>query len=44
MKQSDFIVNRDTEMRLKLHPGMYSTLCRMNVVENMIMPLMYVVR
>jgi len=28
-------------MRLKLNPGMYNTLCRMNVVENMIVPLMF---
>jgi len=28
-------------MRLKLNPGMYSTLYRMNVVENMIVPLMF---
>ena len=41
MKQSDFMASWDTEMRLKLNPGMYSTLCKMNVVENMIVPLMF---
>jgi len=28
-------------MRLKLNPGMHGTLCRMNVVENMIVSLMF---
>ena len=41
MEQSDFMTNWDTEMRLKLNPGMYRTLCRMNVVENMIVTLMF---
>jgi len=41
MEQLDFVANWDTKMRLKLNPGIYSTLCRMNVVENMIVPLMF---
>jgi len=41
MEQSNFIATWDTEMRLKLNPGMYSILCRINVVENMIVPLMF---
>ena len=41
MEQSYFIANWDNKMRLKLNPGMYSTLCRMSVVENMIVPLMF---
>jgi len=32
MEQLDFMANWDTEMRLKLNPGMYCTLYRMNVV------------
>jgi len=41
MEQLDFIANWDTEMRLKLNLGMYSTLWIMNVVENIIVPLMF---
>jgi len=41
MEQLDFVTNWDTEMRLKLNSDMYSTLCKMNLVENMIMPLMF---
>jgi len=41
MKQPNFIANWDPEMRLKLNPGMYSTLCRINVIKNMKVPLMF---
>jgi len=41
MEQSYFMDNWDTEMRLKLNHGMYSTLCIMNVVENVVVPLMF---
>jgi len=41
MEQSDFMASWDTEIRLKLNPSIYSTLGRMNVVENIIVPLMF---